>query len=201
MVITKQKQIEKIKQFLKPKERIFIIGCGECATVCATGGEPEILKMKKLLEQEEFSITGFAIPDAPCNAVQIRKVLRENKQILAGSDSILVLACGLGAQSIKDNMVQDLAIHIGCDTLGMGQTAKNNEFPQTCVGCGDCILELTDTICPVANCAKSLMNGPCGGQNKGKCEINKEKDCAWIKIYESLKKKDSVYLLKEIRYS
>lgn len=199
MVITKQKQIKEIEKYLNPKEKIFIIGCGECATVCATGGEPEVMKLKENLEKDGFEITGFAIPDAPCNTVQIRRVLRKNKKMLECTDSIILLACGLGGQSLKDNLTQKIAIHMGCDTLGMGQTAKNNEFPQTCIGCGECVLELTDTICPIANCAKGLMNGPCGGQDKGKCEINNEKDCVWIKIYESLKKNDRLYLLKEIR--
>ena len=35
-------------------------------------------------------------------------------------------------------------------------------------------------------CAKSLVNGPCGGQKNGKCEVNPENDCAWIKIYKRL---------------
>ena len=33
---------------------------------------------------------------------------------------------------------------------------------------------------------KSLVNGPCGGQKNGKCEVNPENDCAWIKIYKRL---------------
>ena len=42
-------------------------------------------------------------------------------------------------------------------------------------------------ICPVTQCAKSLVNGPCGGQKNGKCEVNPENDCAWIKIYKRLR--------------
>jgi hypothetical protein len=30
------------------------------------------------------------------------------------------------------------------------------------------------------------MNGPCGGSTKGKCEINKELDCAWQLILDRL---------------
>lgn len=42
-------------------------------------------------------------------------------------------------------------------------------------------------ICPVTKCAKSLVNGPCGGAKNGKCEVNPENDCAWIMIYNKLK--------------
>ncbi len=31
------------------------------------------------------------------------------------------------------------------------------------------------------------MNGPCGGSSNGKCEINKELDCAWQLIIDRLK--------------
>jgi hypothetical protein len=35
-------------------------------------------------------------------------------------------------------------------------------------------------------CAKGLLNGPCGGTNKGSCEISADQPCAWFKIYERL---------------
>ena len=44
----------------------------------------------------------------------------------------------------------------------------------------------TGGICPITQCAQSLVNGPCGGQKNGKCEVNPENDCAWIKIYNRL---------------
>ncbi|MEA1949392.1 MAG: methylenetetrahydrofolate reductase C-terminal domain-containing protein, partial [Thermodesulfobacteriota bacterium] len=53
--------------------------------------------------------------------------------------------------------------------------------------CGECILARTGGICPVSRCAKRLLNGPCGGATKGKCEINKELDCAWQLIIDRLK--------------
>ena len=52
---------------------------------------------------------------------------------------------------------------------------------------GDCVLEKTGGICPVARCSKSHFNGPCGGSSGGKCEINPEIDCAWQLIYDRLK--------------
>jgi hypothetical protein len=61
------------------------------------------------------------------------------------------------------------------------------------------MLELTGLICPVTRCPKSLMNGPCGGQDKGKCEVNRDKDCAWILIYNELKKQGKLDLLRKIK--
>jgi ferredoxin len=199
MIITKQKEFSDILKFLEGEESIFIIGCGECSTTCKTGGEKEVLEIKSALQQKGFKITGYYIPEAPCIASQVRIALAKNKKKIIEADSILVLACGLGAQSIKDNLFSDKVLHVGCDTLFMGQVDKEGAFLERCSGCGDCVLELTDMICPVTRCAKGLVNGPCGGQDKGKCEVDKDKDCAWILIYEALKKKNKVHLLKEIR--
>ena len=68
----------------------------------------------------------------------------------------------------------------------LGQVARVGMFNEYCRMCGDCVLGSTGGICPVTQCAKSLVNGPCGGQKNGKCEANAENDCAWIKIYNRL---------------
>jgi hypothetical protein len=72
-------------------------------------------------------------------------------------------------------------------------------FAERCSACGECIIEATGLICPVTRCPKSLLNGPCGGQDKGKCEVDKDKDCAWILIYNELKKQGKLGLLKQKR--
>ena len=109
------------------------------------------------------------------------------------------MACGLGIQSVKENMRSEKPIHVGCDTLFMGAIDSTGVFLEKCSACGDCVIELTGLICPITRCPKSLLNGPCGGQDKGKCEVDKDRDCAWILIYNELKKQNRLDLLKEIR--
>ncbi len=48
-------------------------------------------------------------------------------------------------------------------------------------------------------CAKSLLNGPCGGAENGKCEVDTERDCGWILIYERLRKLDHLEMLQPYR--
>lgn len=199
MIITKKKEFTDILKHLSGEKAVFLIGCGECSTTCKTGGEKEVLEMKAMLEKAGFRVTGYAVPSAPCVAAKIKVEYAKNRKAINEADSILVLACGLGAQSAKDNLLSEKTVHIGCDTLFAGQVDKSGILLERCSACGDCVLELTDMICPVTRCPKGLMNGPCGGQNKGKCEVDREKDCAWILIYESLKKKNKLHLLKEIR--
>ena len=199
MIITKQKEIKEILKYLEGENKVFIIGCGECSTTCATGGEEEVKKMKAALEKEGKVVTGYAVPTAPCIAAKVKMELVKNRKAIEEADSLLVLACGLGIQSVKENLRVEKDVHVGCDTLFMGAIDKDNTFLERCSACGECVLEMTGGICPITRCAKSLLNGPCGGQNKGKCEVDKDKDCAWVLIYNELKKKNKLHLLKEKR--
>ena len=198
MIITKQKDFKEILKHLETAKSVFLIGCGECSTTCKTGGEEDIKRIKEALEKEGKAITGYAIPSAPCIAAKVKLELAKNRKTIESSDAILVLACGLGTQSVKENLRSQTPIHVGCDTLFMGAIDSGGVFLEKCSACGDCVLELTGLICPVTRCSKGLLNGPCGGQNKGKCEVDKNRDCAWILIYNELKKNNSLGLLRQI---
>ena len=196
MIITRQKELKEILKYLEGEKKIFLIGCGECSTTCKTGGEDDIKKMKESLEKEGKIITGYCVPEAPCIAAKVKIELAKNRRTIESSDAILALACGLGAQSIAENLRIDKKVSVGCDTLFMGAIDASGTFLEKCSACGDCILDLTGMICPVTRCAKGLLNGPCGGQDKGKCETDKNKDCAWILIYNQLKKQNRLDLFK-----
>ncbi|MDD5477262.1 MAG: methylenetetrahydrofolate reductase C-terminal domain-containing protein [Candidatus Omnitrophica bacterium] len=199
MIISRQKPLDKLLSSLKGYNKIFLIGCGECATTCKSGGEEEVLKMKKDLEGAGKIITGSCIPSAPCVAAKLKTELAKNLKTLRQSEAVLVLACGLGVQSFKDNDRMGLAVFPGCDTIfGAVMDAQGNFF-EKCSMCADCILDETAGICPITLCPKGLLNGPCGGMNKGKCEVDNERDCAWVLIYKELEKNKKLESLKEIR--
>ncbi|MFH1189682.1 MAG: methylenetetrahydrofolate reductase C-terminal domain-containing protein [Candidatus Omnitrophota bacterium] len=199
MIITKQKEFKEILKSLGTRTKVFIVGCGECSTTCKTGGEEDVRKVIKALEAEGKAVTGYSIPSAPCVAAKVKVELAKNWKTIESSEAILVLACGLGIQSVKDNLRVERPIHVGCDTLFMGQVDSKNAFLERCSACGDCVLELTGLICPVTRCPKSLLNGPCGGQDKGKCEVDKDKDCAWVLIYNELKKQGKLDLFRQTK--
>jgi ferredoxin len=199
MIITKQKDLKEILKYLSGEKNIFLVGCGECSATCKTGGEDDVKRIKDLLEKEGKTITGYCVPSAPCISAKVKMELAKNRKSIESSDAILVMACGLGIQSVKENLRVEKSIHVGCDTLFMGAIDSNGAFLERCSACGDCVLELTGLICPVTRCPKSLLNGPCGGQNKGKCEVDKNRDCTWILIYNELKKHNKLDLLKEIK--
>jgi hypothetical protein len=125
-------------------------------------------------------------------ASQLKGELAKNMQVLRQAEAILVLSCGLGVQSVKANDRLELVILPGCNTLfGAVMDAQGN-FYEKCSLCGECVLDSTGAICPITLCAKGLLNGPCGGMDKGKCEVDKEKDCAWVLIYKDLEKRNKL---------
>ena len=199
MIISQQKPWDELLARLKEYKKIFLVGCGECATACKSGGEPEILKMKQDLEAAGKVVTGSCIPSAPCVAAKLKTELAKNLPALRQTEAVLVLACGLGVQSFKDNDRINLAVFPACNTLfGAVMDAQGNFF-EKCSMCTECILDETAGICPITLCSKSLLNGPCGGMNKGKCEVDNQKDCAWVLIYKELEKNKRLESLKAIR--
>ncbi len=199
MIITELKPIQDVVDSLKGYSKIFLIGCGECATTCKTGGEPEILKIKQELEAQGKTVLGFCIPSAPCVSAKLKAELAKNIPALRQAEAVLVLACGLGVQSFKDNDRFGLAVFPACNTIFGAVMDAKGDFYEKCSLCAECVLHLTGGICPITLCAKGLLNGPCGGMNKGKCEVDKDQDCAWVLIYQELEKKNKLASLKEIR--
>jgi len=199
MIISQQKPTNELLSSLKEYKKIFLVGCGECSTVCKSGGEPEVLKMRQELEAAGKIIIGYCIPSAPCVAAKLKTELAKNIKLLSQAEAVLVLACGLGVQSFKDNDRNNLAVFGACNTLFGAVMDSRGNFFEKCSMCSECVLNETAGICPITLCPKSLLNGPCGGVNRGKCEVDSDKDCAWVLIYNALEKNKKLESLKEIR--
>jgi ferredoxin len=197
MIVTEQKSLQEILQGLKGYKKVFLVGCGECATTCKTGGEPELIKMKEQLEGQGKTVLGTCLPAAPCVASQIKTEFAKNMKALKDAEAILVLACGLGVQSVKENDRIGLAVLPACNTLFGAVMDSQGNFYEKCSMCGECVLEVSAGICPITLCPKGLLNGPCGGVDRGKCEVDKDRDCAWVLIYKELEKKKKLNRLKE----
>ncbi|MFH1199428.1 MAG: methylenetetrahydrofolate reductase C-terminal domain-containing protein [Candidatus Omnitrophota bacterium] len=199
MIITEKKALEEILESLKEYKKVFLVGCGECAATTKTGGEPELAAMKAELEKRGKVVTGTCMPEAPCVAAKLKAELAKNMKALRECEAVLVLACGLGVQSVKDNDRLSLTILPALNTLFGAVMDAKGDFYEKCSLCGECVLGITAGICPVTLCSKGLLNGPCGGVDKGKCEVDKDKDCAWVLIYKELEKQNKIRQIKEIQ--
>lgn len=186
MLITKQKPLEQILGYIGNESSIFVVGCKGCAEGCHTGGEKEVAEMKQKLEEAGKKVSGTALIDFMCNDSQVRLMLQPHEAEILASDSLLALCCGVGVQATSS--VVDKMVHPGCNTVSLGGRHAEWREAERCMECGDCVLEYTGGICPVARCSKFLMNGPCGGSVNGKCEVSKDIPCAWQLIIDRLTK-------------
>ena len=187
MIVAERKPIEEIIGFVKNCKKILIVGCNECVTVCYAGGKKEVgilasaLKMAFTKEGKELEITEVTL-ERQCD----HEYLEEIRNIIEDYDAVVSLACGVGVQFMAEKYPRTL-VFPGVNTSFMGVTEESGVWSERCQGCGQCILGQTAGICPISRCAKRLLNGPCGGSTNGKCEINKELDCAWQLIIDRLK--------------
>jgi ferredoxin len=182
--ITRRKEQEEIDRLLEGSGRIFIVGCGTCTTLTRTGGEPEVRAMKQTLLEKGKLVTGEVVLPVACDNMT-QEALREHGRQMAQADALLIMSCAFGVQTIARQ--QKKMVVPALDTLFIGKETAYGRFDEVCTQCGTCILGETGGICPVTSCHKGLVNGPCGGTNNGRCEIDDEKDCAWTLIYNRLK--------------
>jgi ferredoxin len=187
MIVADKKPIEEIIKEIENYSRVLILGCNECVTVCEAGGKKEVgilasaLRMYFLNQGKEMKIDEVTL-ERQCD----HEYLEEIRERVDKYDAVLSLACGVGVQFMAEKY-QTLPVYPGVNTCFLGVTEKRGLWTERCQACGKCILAKTAGICPVSRCAKRLLNGPCGGSTKGKCEISKEVDCAWQLIVDRLK--------------
>lgn len=199
MIIQKQKPFEDLLKELGGGEKVFLAGCADCATACKVGGEEELAALEKKLTEAGKRVVGKTVFDTACLASAVRDGLEAHAAEVAGADSILVMCCGTGVQTIGDRAEQK-PVHPGAEALFVGEAVRLGKYVEKCTQCGECMLEVTDGICPRTRCSKGLLNGPCGGYSKdGKCEVDPAKDCAWVLIYKRLESRGHLGQMREIR--
>jgi hypothetical protein len=186
MLISEQKSLEEILSYLGGEKSVFLVGCKGCAEGWNSGGEKQVAEMKHTLQEKGKAVSGSVVVDMLCDRALTALKLRAYKKQIAVADSILVLTDGAGVQTVAE--VMDKVIHPGCNTLSAGGAHAEWKEAERCLECGDCVLEFTGGICPIARCSKLLLNGPCGGSQDGKCEVDPSIPCVWQQIIDHLTK-------------
>ena len=189
MIVAELKPFEEIKKMLKDYKKVMILGCGTCVTVCMSGGERQVellassLRMARKLEGNDI-IAGEKTILRQCDPEFIDQIKKEASQY----DAVLSMACGAGVQGIAERL-EGVSVLPAMNTTFLGLSDGQGTWVEACAACGDCILHKTGGICPVARCAKKLINGPCGGSRGGMCEVSKYNPCVWQLIFARLGKR------------
>lgn len=199
MIVADRKPLDEILDSIKNYKKIALMGCGGCVTICFSGGAKAVellasqIKMARKKQGNEIEIIECT-PERQCEYEFIDELKKEFEQV----EAVLSIACGVGVQAMTERHPETITIP-GLNTKFMGYPVEHALWDERCAGCGDCVLEWTGGICPIARCAKKLLNGPCGGSADGKCEVDKDTDCAWQLIYDRLKKLDKLDNLTVVR--
>jgi len=198
MIVAEQKPVEEIREMIKGCKRVMIAGCNTCVAICFAGGEKEagilasVLRIaaKKAGEDQE-------IIDQTVQRQCEWEFLDQFEESIRDCDAVVSLACGIGIQGLAERFA-DKKVFPGVNTTFLGFPVEAGVWAERCAACGDCILGITAGICPVARCAKSLLNGPCGGSQGGKCEISQDTPCAWQLIHDRLKERNMLEMMEKI---
>lgn len=187
MITAERKPLEELIEYIKPFKRILLLGCNECVTVCAAGGRKEVgllasgLQMAMLKNGSNIDIRQHTL-ERQCDPEYVEELV----PMIDGAEAIMSMACGCGVQQLAMRF-KDKPVFPAVNTKFMGASERQGVWAERCQGCGNCMLGMTGGVCPIARCAKQLMNGPCGGSTGGHCEIGEEVDCAWQLIWDRLK--------------
>jgi len=190
MIVGDLKPIEEIEASIRDCPRVLVLGCRGCVTVCNTGGEKEVsvlasqLRIASQARREQREVREETI-ERQCDFEYIEALLPQISDV----DAVVSLACGAGVQHVAEvaaGLQRPIQVVPGVNTTFLGAALEQGVWGERCQGCGNCVLEISGGICPIARCSKSLLNGPCGGSSEGKCEIDPEVDCAWQLIYDRL---------------
>jgi len=199
MVIATLKDLAEIKDSIAGYARILNVGCAGCTAVCLTGGQREVDSLNRQMARlckdsaAEVHFEGYTI-ERQCEM----EFIEDLAPMVDRFDAMLSMACGAGVQFIAERFPK-MPVFPALNTTFIGVNRDVGWFEEKCRFCRDCQLGYTGGICPVTRCAKSIFNGPCGGTNKGMCEVDKNIPCAWYDIYERLKGQNRLDNIMKIR--
>jgi ferredoxin len=187
MIVGEQKPIEEILELVKPYKKIMVVGCGTCVAICYAGGEKEVGILSSMIRLARNQTTNkIEVVERTVLRQCEEEYVKEIENDLEGIEAIVSIACGAGIQFTAE-IYENVPVYPGLNTTFIGYVKEQGVWSENCGSCGNCVLGYTGGICPVARCAKSIFNGPCGGSQDGVCEISKDTPCAWHQIYERLK--------------
>jgi ferredoxin len=186
MIVAEQKSFEEIKSLIADSERVLVVGCGTCVTVCFAGGTKEAAILGSALRMATRLNNNKKIVDEVTVQRQCEwEYIEPLDAKLEDYDLVLSLGCGIGVQTLAERFPTKRVVP-GLNTSFMGLPTEQGVWEERCQACGNCILHLTGGICPISRCSKQLLNGPCGGSQNGQCEINSDIPCAWELIWERM---------------
>ena len=182
MIVADRKSLEEILAMVADNNKILILGCKGCVTVCNVGGLKEVeiltasLKIARKKTGNPIDID-IQVLERQCDTEYVAGI----SESVNDYDAVISMACGVGPQFLSE-MYKSHVFYPGVNTTFFGGATQHGVWEERCAGCGTCGIHMFGGLCPIARCAKSLLHGPCGGSSKGVCEVNADTECIWDAI-------------------
>ena len=186
MIVATAKPIPELKDIIQSHDKVLLVGCGTCVTVCLAGGEREVgimayaLRMARKLAGRPVQIEQITI-ERQCE----NEFIKDLTAAVDRNEAIVSFGCGAGVQALAERFAGK-PVYAALNTQFLGILEEQAVWTEKCMACGDCMLHQFGGVCPVTRCAKRMLNGPCGGSREDRCEVDADRPCAWQLIYKRL---------------
>jgi len=199
MIVAERKPLAEILANVQDWEKLLVVGCDTCVAICLAGGAKEVAVLASAIrlavgeQAKRIEITERSV-ERQCE----EEFNNELADDIATHDAVLSMACGVGVQTLAEQFPRAI-IYPALNTTFMGRPDERGVWSERCMGCGNCVLDKFGGVCPITRCSKNLLNGPCGGSDNGRCEVDPDNiECAWQLIYDRLSRIGQLDRLLEV---
>ena len=141
MIIAEGKPIQEILALIEPYDKILIIGCKGCVTVCSAGGEKEVgilasaLRLARQAQGRPLETRELTL-ERQCDT----EYLEPMRGLQEEYPAILSLACGAGIQFVAEKFRRHPVLP-AVNTQFIGVTEEQGVWTERCQTCGKCEID------------------------------------------------------------
>ena len=141
MIVADRKKVSEIRDMIQRHDRVLLVGCGTCVTVCLAGGEREVgilgaaLRMSLKLAGRPGVVVDECTIERQCEDAFIDILALRAREY----DAICSLGCGAGVQALAERFPK-MPVYPGLNTQFMGILESQGVWTEKCSGCGNCRL-------------------------------------------------------------
>ena len=139
MIVADRKPIHELFDMIKGCEKILILGCKGCVTVCNVGGTKEVeilastLKIARGKEGRPLDVDEKTL-ERQCDPEYIDQV----KDIVQDYDAVISMACGVGPQFLTE-AYPDQRFFPAVNTTFFGGAIQHGVWSERCAGTAACV--------------------------------------------------------------
>lgn len=160
MIVADRKSLEEILGMVADREKLLILGCKGCVTVCNVGGlkEAEILastvRIARKKEGRPVEVE-HRVLERQCDNEYVSQLADD----VAKYDAVVSMACGVGPQFLSE-MYPDQVFFPAVNTTFFGGAVQHGVWEERCAGCGPAAFICSKASVPLPGAPKACSTAP-----------------------------------------